>query len=121
MTFRRSNIGQHGYRISIWERNRVDVVVFDSSFCFPIILNPEFNFDRETIFKAISNADIGYRIITGGSILRHDVMKYYDFEIVGKIVNANTLHDHGFFVGNHPNDLTPQITKLYEVLDYACN
>jgi CDP-6-deoxy-D-xylo-4-hexulose-3-dehydrase len=29
-------------------------------------------------------------------------------------------HDHGFFVGNHPFDVTEQITRLHEVLDAAC-
>ena len=65
-------------------------------------------------------SSIGYRIITGGSILRHDVMKYYDYETFGEMTNANIAHDNGFFVGNHPEDLTPQIEKLYQVLDIAC-
>ncbi|MBM3572741.1 MAG: pyridoxamine 5-phosphate oxidase, partial [Alphaproteobacteria bacterium] len=60
-------------------------------------------------------------IITGGNFLRHDVIKHYDYEIVGAVKNADIAHDHGFFVGNHPFDLTPQITKLREVLDRACN
>jgi len=92
-----------------------------SSFCFTIILNPKRSLDRERVFRALKDADIGYRIITGGCFLRHDAIQYYDYEIVGKIENAYTAHDHGFFVGNHPYDLTPQITKLREVLDRACN
>jgi CDP-6-deoxy-D-xylo-4-hexulose-3-dehydrase len=92
-----------------------------SSFCFTVILNPKRSLDRERVFSALKDADIGYRIITGGCFLRHDVIKHYDYEIVGKIENAYTAHDHGFFVGNHPYDLTPQITKLREVLDRACN
>jgi len=90
-----------------------------SSFCFPIILNPALNLDRERVFRALSDADIGYRIITGGCILRHDVMKYFDYETVGEIANANIAHDNGFFCGNHPHDLEPQIRKLCQVLDEA--
>ncbi|MGJ3260778.1 MAG: DegT/DnrJ/EryC1/StrS family aminotransferase [Rhodospirillales bacterium] len=90
-----------------------------SSFCFPIILNPAMNIDRGRVFEALADADIGYRIITGGCILRHDVMKFYDFETVGEIANANIAHDNGFFCGNHPYDLAPQIRKLYDVLDAA--
>ena len=69
-----------------------------SAFCFPIILNPELNLDRECIFEALSNADIGYRMVTGGNVLRHDVLKHYDFEEVNKVINADIVHDHGFFV-----------------------
>ena len=90
-----------------------------SSFCFPIILNPAMNIDREAVFKALAAADIGYRIITGGCILRHDVMKFYDYENVGEIKNAYIAHDNGFFVGNQPFPLDAQLNKLFEVLDKA--
>ncbi len=91
-----------------------------SSFCFTIILNPTLNPDRKRILAALKEADIGYRIITGGNFLRHDVIKHYDFDTVGEIVNANIAHDYGFFVGNQPFDLTPQIDRLHAVLNETC-
>jgi CDP-4-dehydro-6-deoxyglucose reductase, E1 len=91
-----------------------------SSFCFPIILNPARNPDRRRVLGALKEADIGFRIITGGNFLRHDVIRFYDYDTVGAMTNADTAHDYGFFVGNHPFDLTPQITKLRDVLDRAC-
>jgi CDP-6-deoxy-D-xylo-4-hexulose-3-dehydrase len=92
-----------------------------SSFSFTIILNPDCQLDRTKVFRALKDAEIGFRIITGGCILRHDVIKYYDYEVIGDLKNAMIAHDHGFFVGNHPTSLTPQIEKLYEVLDTACS
>lgn len=93
-----------------------------SSFCFTMIMNPKRHIDRKRAFEALKKADIGYRIITGGNFLRHDVIKYYDYEIVGGATpNADIAHDYGFFVGNAPVDLTPQIDKLRDVLDRACN
>ncbi|SMH56154.1 DegT/DnrJ/EryC1/StrS family aminotransferase [Azospirillum agricola] len=92
-----------------------------SCFSFTIILNPERDPDRETVFAALKEADIGFRIITGGCFLRHDVLKYYDYDTVGAIRNAHTAHDLGFFVGNHPYDLTPQIERLRAVLDRVCS
>ena len=92
-----------------------------SSFCFPIVLNPARQPDRERVFAALRDADIGYRIITGGCFPRHDVMRHYDYGIVGGIEQANLAHDYGFFVGNHPSDLSEQITRLREVLDGACD
>lgn len=92
-----------------------------SAFSFTIVLNPKMRPDRAKIFSALKSADIGFRIITGGNFLRHDVIKYYNYDIVGgSTPNADIAHDYGFFVGNHPFDLTPQITKLREVLDHAC-
>ena len=88
-----------------------------SSFCFPIIIKPESNIDRERIFKALHEADIGFRMITGGNMLRHDVLKYYDWSIDGKAVNADIIHDNGFFIGNHPFDLSKQLEKLKEIIE----
>ncbi|MBI1776492.1 MAG: DegT/DnrJ/EryC1/StrS family aminotransferase [Proteobacteria bacterium] len=93
-----------------------------SAFSFTIILNPERNIARERVFAALKEADIGFRIITGGNFLRHPAIKYFDYEVVGgSTPNADTAHDHGFFVGNHPTDLTAQIERLHHVLDRTCN
>jgi CDP-4-dehydro-6-deoxyglucose reductase, E1 len=91
-----------------------------SCFCFPIILNPAMKLERAKVMQALKDADIGYRIITGGNFLRHDCIKYYDYTTVGEIVNADIAHDHGFFVGNHPFDLSPQIETLHSVLNQVC-
>jgi CDP-6-deoxy-D-xylo-4-hexulose-3-dehydrase len=92
-----------------------------SSFSFTIVLNPARRIDRDSVFQALRDADIGFRIITGGCFLRHDVIRYYDYDVVdGGVPNADLVHDRGFFVGNSPRDLTPQLTRLREVLDRAC-
>lgn len=92
-----------------------------STFCFTIILNPAKNPDRNKVFQALTDADIAFRIITGGNFLRHDVLKHYDYDVVGGAVpNADIAHDYGFFVGNHPFDLEPQLRRLRAVLDEAC-
>lgn len=87
-----------------------------SWFCFTMILNPKIELNREKVFQKLQDADIGFRIITGGCFLRHDVIKYFDYDCVGEIVNANIAHDRGFFVGNHPVDLAPQLETLHKAL-----
>jgi len=92
-----------------------------SCFSFTIVLNPAHKADRDRVFAALKEADIGFRMITGGCFLKHDAIQYYDYEIVdGVVPNAEIAHDRGFFVGNHPHDLTPQLHRLREVLDRAC-
>jgi CDP-4-dehydro-6-deoxyglucose reductase, E1 len=90
-----------------------------SAFSFTIVLNPEAGLSRTKVMQALRKTDIGFRMVTGGCITRHDVIKHYDYERVDGLPNANLVHDAGFFVGNHPFDLTPQITRLREVLDSA--
>jgi len=92
-----------------------------SSFCFPIVLNPDLMIDRDRVFAALHNADIRFRIITGGNFLRHDVIRFFDYEIHrGATPNADIAHDNGFFVGNHPFDLAGEIERLHRVLDKSC-
>ena len=90
-----------------------------SWFSFTIILNPALAIDRARVLAALKRAAIGYRIITGGNFLRHDVIRYFDYEVVGQIKAADIAHDRGFFVGNHPRDLYQQIERLRAVLDEA--
>lgn len=92
-----------------------------SSFCFTIVLDPAHRPNRRRVLDRLKEAGIGYRIITGGCFPRHDVMKHYDFDCVDGLPNANLAHDYGFFVGNHPCDLTPQIERLREVLAQPWN
>lgn len=90
-----------------------------SWFSFTFILNPELDLDRARVMAALKAADIGYRIITGGCILRHDMMRFYDYDCAEPMVNAELAHERGFFVGNHAFDLRPQLERLREVLDEA--
>jgi CDP-6-deoxy-D-xylo-4-hexulose-3-dehydrase len=87
-----------------------------SAFSFTMIMSPDCGLSREKVFERLKKADIGYRIITGGCFTRHDVIKHYDYECMDDLPNANLAHDQGFFVGNHPFDLTPQIQRLRDVL-----
>jgi CDP-6-deoxy-D-xylo-4-hexulose-3-dehydrase len=92
-----------------------------SCFSFTLILNPDRGEDRNRVFSALRDAEIGFRMVTGGCFLRHEAIRYFDYEIVGEIENAFVAHDRGFFVGNHPFDLTGQIDQLHSVLNQVCS
>jgi CDP-4-dehydro-6-deoxyglucose reductase, E1 len=92
-----------------------------STFSFTMMLNPEHKLDRTRVFAALREADIGFRMITGGNFLRHDAIRHFDHSCYGTMANADLAHDSGFFVGNHPFDLKPQIDRLHDVLDRACS
>lgn len=109
-----ANLFEHDDRFLIQHENGRS-----SWFSFTLVLNPQLHLDRARIMDALRTADIGFRMITGGCFLRHEAIKYFDYETVGEIVNANIAHDRGFFVGNHPRDLTAEIHRLREVLDVA--
>jgi len=87
-----------------------------SAFAFTLILNPDLPMERSVVFHHLQEADIGFRIITGGCFLAHDVISHYDYSEAGIIENAFIAHRRGFFVGNHPSDLRPEIERLHNVL-----
>jgi len=90
-----------------------------SWFSFTLILNPARRIDRGRVMSAMRAGGIGFRMITGGSFLRHEAAKFFDYAVVGDLANADMAHDHGFFVGNHPRDLTAEIRHLRAILDEA--
>lgn len=86
-----------------------------SWFAFTMIIHPDSNLDRETVLKTLYAAGIEYRIITGGSFLKHDVIKYFNYEVT-KSDNADYAHEYGFFVGNAPKNMKNEIDYLVDVL-----
>ncbi|HEX4999461.1 MAG TPA: DegT/DnrJ/EryC1/StrS family aminotransferase [Terriglobia bacterium] len=91
-----------------------------SCFSFTIVLNPEFKLDRERVFAALREADIKFRMITGGCFTCHDAIQYFDYDTVGPLTNAELAHYQGFFVGNHPTDLSADLARLHDTLDRVC-
>ena len=91
-----------------------------SWFSFTLILNPELRLPRDRVMDALRRAGIEFRMITGGCFPRHQAIKYFNYAIVGGLRNATLAHDCGFFVGNHPRDLTRELDELRQVLDTAC-
>ena len=61
---------------------------------------------------ALRNAGIEFRMITGGCFPASRGVKFFDYDIVGDIDNAKIAHERGFFVGNHPRDITAEIDHL---------
>lgn len=118
---RRANAARFVERFAGDERFIIQREVGESSwFSFTFVLNPALGIDRAKVLAALKEANIGYRIITGGNFLRHDAIRFYDYSVVGKATpNADLAHDQGFFVGNHPRELPEEIDRLRAVLDRA--
>ena len=66
---------------------------------------------------AMRQAGIEFRMITGGCFPSHEAVKFFDYDIVGNLDNAVKAHEHGFFVGNHPRDITAELDHLRSVLN----
>jgi CDP-6-deoxy-D-xylo-4-hexulose-3-dehydrase len=113
---RRKNAEYFQSKFANDERFIIQKEVGQSSwFAFTMIINPNSNLKREDVFEKLKEAKIGYRIITGGNFLEHDVIKYFDYTVT-KSDNASYAHNNGFFVGNSPTDMTKEIDFLEAAL-----
>ena len=88
-----------------------------SCFSFTLIIEPNQDMRREKVLNTLKEHHIQYRIITGGNFIKHDVIKYFNYDIVGgSTPHANYAHDMGFFVGNFPFPAKEHINYLHNVL-----
>ena len=87
-----------------------------SWFGFSIIINPNSKLKRDKIIKLLADKNIECRPIFSGNFTRNDVIKYFDYKIVGKLENANLVHKNGFLVGNHHIDIREQLLHLKNVI-----
>jgi CDP-6-deoxy-D-xylo-4-hexulose-3-dehydrase len=92
---------------------------FSSWLSFTIVLDPALEIGRAAVLAELRRAGIEFRMITGGCFLRHEAIRFFDYRVARSTVNADIIHDRGFFVGNHPRDLRAELTLLREVLDGA--
>jgi len=88
-----------------------------SWFSFTMILNPSMALNRAGVMDTLRKAEVQFRMITGGCFPQHAAVKFFDYDIVGNIDNAKTAHERGFFVGNHPRDLTAELDHLRAALN----
>jgi CDP-6-deoxy-D-xylo-4-hexulose-3-dehydrase len=87
-----------------------------SWFGFSLIIKPNSLLNRQTVINALESNNIDYRPIVTGDFTKNEVLKYFDYEIFGKMTNAQYLDKNGFFVGNHQIDLSKEIYHLHNVL-----
>lgn len=84
---------------------------------FSMILNPTWKMDRKKFFEKLRDNQIAFRMIGAGNFTRHDVIKYFDYEKDGDLLNADIAHDFGFYVGNYPQSLLKQFDRIKQILN----
>tara|TARA_X000000950_G_C13906196_1_gene656951 strand:- start:798 stop:1961 length:1164 start_codon:yes stop_codon:yes gene_type:complete len=82
---------------------------YNSSFCFPMIIRKDNKLSKMKIYAALKKAKIQFRLITGGSFLKHQVKKYFNYSVYENLNNTNYIHNSGFFVGNTGQDLSKEL------------
>lgn len=87
-----------------------------SWFGFALILKEKYSGKREKFIEALRGAGIEVRPIVAGNFARQPAFKYMNASVSGDLVNADYIHENGFFVGNHSIEMDGQIQLLVDVL-----
>lgn len=87
-----------------------------SSFAFTFVLKKTHLKQKSKILSRLKKAGIEFRLITGGSFLKHPVKKFYNYSVYKNTKNTDYVHENGFFVGNHPKSLKKELNLLKKVL-----
>ena len=101
-----------------YDNIRVQKEIGESSwFGFALVLTGNLKNKRTELVKFLRNNNIECRPIVAGNFTRNPVIKYMDYHISGELVNADEIHDHGLFIGNHSSNNNAQVDYFVEVLD----
>lgn len=114
---RRNNAKDFIDKMSKLKGIKVQKEIDNSSwFGFSIVLIDELEGKRDLFIKRLTSSGIEVRPIVAGNFTKNPVIKYYDYEIFGNLVNADYIHQNGFFVGNNGKNLLSEISWLFSVL-----
>lgn len=85
-----------------------------SWFGFSLVLRKHLKGQRETIVQKLKTIGFECRPIVAGNFLNNRVIDYFDFEIHGKLKNAEYIDKNGLFVGNQHYSIKKAINSLAE-------
>lgn len=71
---------------------------------------------RDGYIKKLHEAGVEVRPIVAGNFTKNPVISYFDYRIHDELVNADYIHNNGFFVGNSHEDISDKIDYLYETI-----
>ena len=114
---RRKNADYFRERMREFPEIRLQKEVGESSwFGFAMILTGSLAGKRRELVKTLTEAHIECRPIVAGNFTRNEVIKYMDYRMPEKLVNADEVHEQGLFIGNHSQINQAQVDYFIDVL-----
>lgn len=83
-----------------------------SWFGFSLVIRPGVDLTREQLVKKLNALGFEVRPIVAGNFAKNEVVKYFNSEVSGTLVNAEHIDNNGLFVGNHHYSIAEAITQL---------
>lgn len=86
-----------------------------SWFGFSLVLRPGVSMDRASLIKKLNRAGFECRPIVAGNFARNSVLKFFNYDVHGDLVNADHVDKCGLFVGNHHYPIVDAVEALSRI------
>jgi len=83
-----------------------------SWFGFSLVIRPGSVLTRAALIGKLQESGFEVRPIVAGNFAKNEVVRYFDHEIFGDLVNANHIDQFGLFIGNHHYPIKDAIDTL---------
>lgn len=118
LAFRRSNAKYFIDKMKKYKDIRIQREIGESSwFGFSLVLTGKLADKRGKLVELFRKSNIECRPIVAGNFTRNPVIKYMNYNIPSPLINADYIHEHGLFIGNHSSNNNAQVDYFIEILD----
>ncbi len=83
-----------------------------SWFGFSLVIRPGVSLTRDELVRKLNILGFEIRPIVAGNFAKNEVVKYFNSEVTGPLVNAEHIDSNGLFVGNHHYSIAEAIEQL---------
>jgi CDP-6-deoxy-D-xylo-4-hexulose-3-dehydrase len=106
---------------SLFQENKNIIIqkeIGESSFFgFSMVISKESDINRDELIEKLKFNEVECRPIVAGNFTKNDVIKYFDYEILGELSNADYIHNNGLFIGNHHYDISEKLDQVYNLIE----
>lgn len=86
-----------------------------SWFGFSLVIRPGVILTREELLKKLNMLGFEVRPIVAGNFAKNEVVKYFNSEVSGELVNSDYLDANGLFIGNQHYSIEEAISQLLKI------
>jgi CDP-6-deoxy-D-xylo-4-hexulose-3-dehydrase len=83
-----------------------------SWFGFSLVIRPGVSLTRDELLIKLNALGFEVRPIVAGNFAKNEVVKYFNSEVSGELVNADHLDENGLFIGNHHYSIANAVKQL---------
>jgi CDP-6-deoxy-D-xylo-4-hexulose-3-dehydrase len=83
-----------------------------SWFGFSLVIRPGISLTRDELLLKLNAIGFEVRPIVAGNFAKNEVVKYFNSEVSGELINADHLDANGLFIGNHHYSIADAVRQL---------